>query len=74
LSDFWRPLLLKQARGSEAKIEETTYRAWRLMCAAAWGFQTGQLKLYQTLLVKTDESPRVPQRQPDAEACFRDAH
>jgi cyclopropane-fatty-acyl-phospholipid synthase len=36
-------------------IDEATYRAWRLMCAAAWGFQTGRLNLYQSLLVKTDE-------------------
>jgi cyclopropane-fatty-acyl-phospholipid synthase len=35
--------------------DETTYRAWRLMCAAAWGFHSGRLNLYQTLLVKTDE-------------------
>lgn len=35
--------------------DETTYRLWRLVCAAAWGFQTGRLNLYQTLLVKPDE-------------------
>lgn len=35
--------------------DETTYRVWRLMCAMAWGFQTGRLNLYQTLLVKPDE-------------------
>jgi cyclopropane-fatty-acyl-phospholipid synthase len=35
--------------------DETTYRAWRLMCGAAWGFQTGRLNLYETLLVKPDE-------------------
>ncbi|MEJ2558833.1 MAG: cyclopropane-fatty-acyl-phospholipid synthase [Anaerolineae bacterium] len=37
-------------------VDEPTYRVWRLfMSGSAHGFTTGQLNVYQTLLVKPDE-------------------
>jgi cyclopropane-fatty-acyl-phospholipid synthase len=37
-------------------VDEPTYRVWRLfMSGSAHGFSTGQLNVYQTLLVKPDE-------------------
>lgn len=38
-------------------VDEPTYRIWRLfMSASAYGFASGQLNLYQSLLAKPDES------------------
>jgi len=38
-------------------VSEPTYRVWRLfMSAAAYGFATGGLNVYQTLLVKRDSN------------------
>jgi cyclopropane-fatty-acyl-phospholipid synthase len=40
-------------------VDEPTYRVWRLfMSGSAYGFSTGRLNLYQTLLVKPDEQGR----------------
>jgi cyclopropane-fatty-acyl-phospholipid synthase len=40
---------------SLAFVDEPTYRTWRLyMSGSAYGFSTGQLNVYQTLLVKPD--------------------
>jgi len=37
-------------------VNEPTYRVWRLfMSGSAYGFTTGRLNLYQTLLVKPDK-------------------
>jgi cyclopropane-fatty-acyl-phospholipid synthase len=37
-------------------VDEPTYRVWRLFLpASAYGFATGSLNLYQTLLVKPNE-------------------
>jgi cyclopropane-fatty-acyl-phospholipid synthase len=37
-------------------VDEPTYRVWRLfMSGSAHGFNTGQLNVYQTLLVKPDK-------------------
>jgi cyclopropane-fatty-acyl-phospholipid synthase len=39
-------------------VDETTYRIWRLfMSGSVYGFETGRLNLYQTLLVKSPGRP-----------------
>ncbi len=50
-----------EARRAEAvaAVGEGTFRTWRLfMAASAHGFATGQLNVYQALLVKPDEQGR----------------
>lgn len=40
-------------------VDEPTYRVWRLfMAGSAYGFATGRLNVYQTLLVKPDRQGR----------------
>jgi cyclopropane-fatty-acyl-phospholipid synthase len=40
-------------------VDELTYRVWRLfMSGSAYGFSTGRLNVYQTLLVKPDQRGR----------------
>lgn len=47
-----------QARHAEAQAltDEATYRVWRLyMSGSVYGFQSGRINVYQTLLAKPDE-------------------
>jgi cyclopropane-fatty-acyl-phospholipid synthase len=49
-------------------VSEPTYRVWRLfMSGSAYGFTTGRLNLYQTLLVKPDKggASRLPLTRSD---------
>ncbi|MDX1522779.1 MAG: cyclopropane-fatty-acyl-phospholipid synthase family protein [Anaerolineae bacterium] len=48
---------LEQRRADILKlVDEATYRTWRLfMAGTAYGFASGRLNLYQTLLVKPDQ-------------------
>ncbi len=49
-------------------VDEPTYRVWRLfMSASAYGFTTGRLNLYQTLLIKPGEGGKsgLPLRRED---------
>lgn len=47
--------------------DETTYRIWRMfMSASAYGFRTGRINVYQTLLVKPDKGMSgLPLRRSD---------
>ncbi len=59
-----------EARHEEALkfVDEPTYRVWRLfMAGSAYGFTTGRLNLYQTLLIKPGEGGKsgLPLRRED---------
>jgi len=58
-----------EARHTEAcrEADEVTYRVWRIyMAGSAYGFGTGKLNLYQTLLVKpVDGDCRLPLTRQD---------
>ncbi len=51
----WVRRLEKNHLGALEYVSEPTYRVWRLfMSASAYGFSTGKLNIYQSLLVKQD--------------------
>ena len=49
---------LEACHGQALRLaDEVTYRVWRIyMAGSAYGFATGKLNLYQTLLAKPVES------------------
>lgn len=55
----WVRRLEAAANQARALVGEETYRVWRLyMAASAHGFDCGELAVYQTLLVRPDDSGR----------------
>ena len=64
----WVRRLEENHLGSLEYVTEPTYRVWRLfMSAFAYGFSTGKLNVYQSLLVKQerDGSSKLPLTRAD---------